>query len=53
MAAFCSCVNVGDIIGAQLGQGLLSAFEDKWAWLFVLLVVLYLSLALCIYFLLV
>lgn len=26
-ASFCSCVNVGDIIGAQVGQALLSAFD--------------------------
>ena len=30
VGSFCSCVNIGNIIGAQLGQGLLSAFDNKW-----------------------
>ena len=30
VGCFCSCVNIGNIIGAQLGQGLLTAFNNKW-----------------------
>ena len=53
VGSFCSCVNIGDIIGAQLGQGLLRAFNDKWQWLFVLQGCIFIALAFAIYFLLV
>ena len=35
LAAFCTCTNVGNIIGAQVGAALLGAFNDNWQWLFV------------------
>ena len=53
MCAFCSCVNIGDILGAQLGQALLSGFGSEWQWLFVILIVLYVVLAACIFIFLV
>ena len=53
MCAFCTCVNIGDIVGAQIGQGLLSAFDKKWQWLFVILTVLYILIAIGIALLLV
>ena len=35
LSAFCTCTNIGNIIGAQLGAVLLNAFNDNWQWLFV------------------
>ena len=53
VGSFCSCVNIGDIIGAQLGQALLRAFDQKWQWLFVLNAVIFLTIALLNYIFLV
>ena len=53
MGSFCSCVNIGDIIGAQIGQALLRAFDNNWQWLFVLNGCIFTTIAVLIYFLLV
>lgn len=38
-ASFCTCINVGNIIGAQLGKGLVGVFDNQWQYLFVILAV--------------
>lgn len=53
VAAFVTCVNVGNILGAQLGQALLRGWNDQWQWLFVLLSGLFVVLAAAIWLLLV
>ena len=53
VGAFCSCVCIGNIVGAQVGQALLSAFNQKWQYLFVVLTCLYAVLGILIHFLLV
>ena len=53
VGSFCSCVNIGDIIGAQIGQALLRAFDNNWQWLFVLNGCIFTTIAVLIYFLLV
>ena len=50
---FCTCVNVGNIVGVQLGQGLLGVFNDKWQWLFILLAAVFTVWALVLLLLLV
>lgn len=53
VGGFCSCVNIGNILGAQLGQALLRTWGDKWQWLFVLQACLFVVLAAAIWLLLV
>lgn len=53
VAGFVTCVNVGNIIGAQVGQALLRSWNDQWQWLYVLLSGLFLVLAVAIWLLLV
>ena len=48
VGGFCSCVCIGDIIGAQLGQALLRLFDNNWQWLFVIVAAIFLVLAVLI-----
>lgn len=53
MAGFCTCVNVFNIVGVQVGSALLRAFDDKWQWLFVIMAVIGLLVAASLWFFLV
>ena len=37
VGGFCTCTCIGNIVGAQVGQALITALNDQWQWLFVIL----------------
>ena len=53
VGGFCTCVNIFNILGVQIGSALLRAFDDKWQWLFVIQAAFVLILALVLWLLLV
>ena len=48
VGGFCTCVNVGNILGSQIGSALLSSFNDNWQWLFVIMACVALLVAILI-----
>ena len=37
VGGFTTCVNVGNILGTQVGSALIRLFDDNWQWLFVIM----------------